>query len=264
MFYNKISSQKCEDTRSNEELWALTTTGDKKAEESLVLKNTKLIIQIANKFNYPQFELSDLVNQGVIGLYVAIERYKPELGFKFTTYATPWIYNKISLYVKQNSRAARYPMPFINTSLKIKKYSNEFWKKFNYYPSVETISRDLNIKPARVEKLSSLFSPDLSLDQSISETIDQNLYETYLNDSDENLGEYKEKIEHLDAFVKKLPKNQRNFIELKYGLGGKKKMGFGKLAYENKMTLKQAKIFDKKINSRLLEFFNKKEIKEFS
>jgi RNA polymerase primary sigma factor len=91
-------------------LATLAKAGDEKAKELMMLHNLRLVVKIAKKFQHNNMELMDLVSEGNIGLMTAIERFEPERGFKFSTYATWWIRQSVSRALSNQSRLVRWPV----------------------------------------------------------------------------------------------------------------------------------------------------------
>lgn len=251
MKYEVIKNIPCDDPRSNEQLITDYRNGDNSAKNVLILKNLKLVIKVAKQFNYYQFELSDLVNQGIIGICLAIDKYSPNKGTKFSTYATGWIYNKISAYVKNNSRSVRYPTGFISKALKINKYNQDFFKKYNSYPSAQHLCNKFKIKQSKLEMMNNLFNVESSLDN-----LDYNFeYKFVYNPL---LPDNKNKIELLHKAIESLPNSQQNFVKWKYGLGCKK-LFLKDIAKRSNLTLYQATKLNKEINSYLKEYISQHE-----
>jgi RNA polymerase sigma factor (sigma-70 family) len=95
--------------------------GDVKAKELMMLHNLRLVVKIAKKFQHNNMELMDLVSEGNIGLMTAIERFEPERGFKFSTYATWWIRQSVSRALSNQSRAVRWPVHVVQKEYEYRK-----------------------------------------------------------------------------------------------------------------------------------------------
>lgn len=96
--------------------------GDKKAADELIKRNLRFVISIAKQYEMPNVLLEDLINEGNIGLIMAVENYQPNKGFKFISYAVFWIRKMILEYLAKNSRLVRLPSNKINGLSKLNQY----------------------------------------------------------------------------------------------------------------------------------------------
>jgi len=136
----------------------------KEAKEALINSNLRLVIKIAKDFNSLGLELQDLISEGNLGLVKAVENFKPNVGAKFSTYASFWIKQKIRRALSNQGRTIRIPTGSIQQKLNIIKFKEQYKEKYDCYPSIKEISKKVGVSVDRVKLLneSSLQIPSLN------------------------------------------------------------------------------------------------------
>lgn len=137
-----------------------------KQEYELVLSNLKLVVSIAKKYipRLKGLDFEDIIQEGNIGLLRAVERYDYSRGYKFSTYATWWIKQSIARAICDKNRMIRIPVYAEERLYKIKRFSEEYTKKYNDEPTIEKISKNFNLKKETIIKLKVISADILSLD----------------------------------------------------------------------------------------------------
>lgn len=118
--------------------------GDALAKEELVKHNLKLVISIAKRYVGLGVDFMDLIQEGNIGLMIAAEKYKPELGFRFSTYATHWIRQHITRYIANTGRLIRLPVHMIEHARKIALAKRDLYEMTTKEPTIEEITEFIN------------------------------------------------------------------------------------------------------------------------
>ena len=113
--------------------------GDKKAIDELVRRNLRFVVSVAKQYATNQNPLEDLVNEGNIGLIIAAEKFKPEMGFKFISYAVWWIRKVIMEHLAKHGRLVRLPANKINSLSKLDKKVNQMEQKLGRNVSISEI-----------------------------------------------------------------------------------------------------------------------------
>lgn len=115
------------------------SVGDQEAINELVRRNLRFVISVAKQYATPQNPLEDLVNEGNIGLIMAAERFKPEMGFKFISYAIWWIRKVIMEHLSKHGRLVRIPANKINSLSKLDKQINQLEQRLGRKVSIEEV-----------------------------------------------------------------------------------------------------------------------------
>lgn len=157
---------------SAEEEIALTRAiqnGCKKSKQRLIESNMRLVINIAKGYRNRAIALEDLIQEGAIGLMQAAERFDPEKGFRFSTYATHWIRQAIGRAIDNKSKAIRLPAHVSQSLRKIERERIRLARELGYDPSVEQIAANMGITAAKLLSLVQSSQELLSLDMSIGD-----------------------------------------------------------------------------------------------
>ena len=124
--------------------------GDESAKEKLILSNLRLVVNIAKNYQNTHLSISDLVSEGNLGLMVAVEKFNPDLGYRFSTCATPWIKQAISKAITDKGRNIRIPAHIYQLLSKYRKAVIELGAD-GHKPTDEEIARKLNVETEKLK-----------------------------------------------------------------------------------------------------------------
>ena len=142
-------------TRAEERKLALL--GDKKSLDTLVVRNLKYVVRVANRYKGMGLGLSDLINEGNIGLIEAARRFDPERKVKFITYGVWWIRQSILRALAEQSRVVRLPVKQAGLIKKITRTVSNLKQKNQKEPTIEELAKELSMKPATLEAVMRVF-----------------------------------------------------------------------------------------------------------
>ena len=159
------------------ELGKAARQGDKAAKEKLVNSNLRLVVKQVKNYVGLGVPLLDLIQEGNIGLMEAADKFDPDRGFRFSTYASYWIFNAITNTLKNNSRTIRLPANVLELVKYISVAQQELYEKLGRAPTAEEIAEELNkgkrkkdrISSDRITEILTASMPVASLDQTIDE-----------------------------------------------------------------------------------------------
>jgi RNA polymerase sigma factor (sigma-70 family) len=146
-----------------------------RAHEELVLANLRLVVSIARRIRPIGMELSDLIQEGTIGLMRAADKYDHTLGFKFSTYATWWIRQAISRGAADKGRIVRLPVHVVDKLQKISASQGRLRATLEREPSTEELARDVDMEPGAVRGILDAAREPISIDQPIGDDGDTDL-----------------------------------------------------------------------------------------
>jgi len=154
------------------ELAQIIRKGGKKGEEAkekLVTANLRFVVSVAKQYQHQGIPLSDLINEGNLGLMTAADKFDETRGFKFISYAIWWIRQSILQSIAEYSSIVRRPQSQIAISNKIKNATNEFIQKYQRYPSAEELSDIISLEIDKIEKAIQAEAHVASIDAPITE-----------------------------------------------------------------------------------------------
>ena len=154
------------------ELAQIIRKGGKKGEEvkeKLVTANLRFVVSVAKQYQHQGVPLSDLINEGNLGLITAADKFDETRGFKFISYAIWWIRQSILQSIAEYSSIVRRPQSQIAISNKIKNATNEFIQKYQRYPSAEELSDLISLEIDKIEKAIQAEAHVASIDAPITE-----------------------------------------------------------------------------------------------
>jgi RNA polymerase primary sigma factor len=143
--------------------------GDSRARAQLVEANMRLVINIAKSYHCSMIPFEDLVQEGAIGLMTACERYDPEKGYRFSTYATHWIRQAISRAIDNKSRAIRVPAHVSETLRKLERARNEMLRETGIEPTVEQLATRVGVSHRKAATYMQAGLDPVSLDMLVGE-----------------------------------------------------------------------------------------------
>ena len=197
--------------------------GDKRAKDMLVESNERLVLDVARKFQTASMPLEDLFQEGVIGLVRAVERFDPERGLRFSTFAIHWIRQSILRAIESKSKSIRIPSHVTDSLRKLEKTREEMTLEMGVEPSDEQLSERVGFSMQKIESLMRTGMEPLSLDNLVGEDGDTPLSSLL---SDENaVDPLQSAISHerqkmLDDLLSNLSPREEEVLRCRFAMEG--------------------------------------------
>ena len=195
--------------------------GDQKALERLTRANLRFVVSVAKQYQNQGLTLSDLINEGNMGLLKAAERFDETRGFKFISYAVWWIRQSILQAISEQSRIVRLPLNQVGSVNKINREINKFEQAHERRPSVEEIADNIDLPQEKIDEAMNISGRHVSVDAPFTSDEDSSLLDVLTNDdnpsTDIALVEESLRAEIQDA-LGVLNERERNVIEASYGI----------------------------------------------
>ena len=195
--------------------------GDKEAREMMIRSNLRLVISIAKRYNNLGIPLSDLIEEGNIGLMRAVDKFEPSKGFRFSTYAAWWIKQSISRSIIDQGKMIRIPVYMNEEILKCKKVTENLMHKLKRKPTAGEIAKRLQVSVDKVRDLNKWITKMSSLDAPIGEEgegqVKDVIEDESLSSPDEELESFFNK-ERTEELLNMMSERERKILNMRFGL----------------------------------------------
>jgi RNA polymerase primary sigma factor len=232
---------------------------EQEARKKLICSNLRLVVSIAKKYLYYGLPLLDLIEEGNLGLMRAVDRFDPERGCKFSTYATWWIRQAVTRSLSNHGRTVRIPVYITDNLAKYKKVVEELYIKSGQQPSVDEIAKAMGVKVGEVRKLET-FADTISPMESTSpiETgMGRSIPEGFEPHRRDGALEQIERDQQMDELLGQLSHRDAEIVRYRYGLEDGTAHTLEETGRRFDLTRERIRQIEKDVMRRLREFAGK-------
>lgn len=243
------------------------SSGHVEARAGMIKGNLRLVVSIAKRYVNRGLPLLDLIEEGNLGLIKAVERYDPDRGFRFSTYATWWIKQSIIRSLAKHSGSIRLPINVAEMINRFVRVLRNMSQKLGRDPSITELAEAMELSPEKVEQLYDLLQKDVSLD-SFMEVRDNVPMKNFLEDTtipspDESTAMFRQK-EAISVLLSLLNEHENEIMRLRFGIDGEGGMTLEQIGRIFGVTRERIRQIESAALCKLRKFLTREKVKNLT
>lgn len=269
LYLREIGSIPLLTTEEEQELAQRVVQGDKKAKDKMAGANMRLVVSIAKRYSGRGLDFLDLIQEGNTGLLRAVEKFDPDKGFKFSTYATWWIRQAITRAIADQARTIRIPVHMVETINKLLRTQRRMTQELNREPTIEELAKELEMEPEKVEYVIKIKQDITSLDAGVGrdEGEDDSVLGDFIEDEDGATPEesasgtlLKEQVQQV---LGTLSEREQKIIKMRFGLENGKSHTLEEVGQEFAVTRERIRQIEAKALAKLRKHKDSRKLYEY-